>query len=896
MAELKGDILAHDISPPVVNDSGKVVALGTKKVEQSMVSGCIEHPKSTKGSDTVHLVGSQEADYNERKENKRYFSGEKRTKRRQSVVNKERKHTNLLPGHTSPGFVIEFFLIRMFFSVSCQISTKELPTQEFLIHVEKAPKPTVFRIAPSFVKVGEKKHLTIHGWGFDKKHKLVLDGKVVPTVWRSSEQLETKNAVDFTAKQPGQIELYVENDGAIKGTTAKIEVVAKQSTHHISFVSLHSLRTNTIHSDIYLYGGPWTKNAKVFLENNAINANFVSSSILHIKTLSTKGFVPGSLGFVVKDGSVVSHRYHVMLGHGPFSVEVVSPSEGVYLKGTIALSLSAVGEGCGIANVTGSCLEPFEIEFVGPDNVDYGTAGKKKFRLLSSSSYRDGSYRANGNLDTVGLPLGLYKVRFVLKTGRKSTAGLFQLTAGPAPTLYSAAPNIVFPTGTNRITLQGKDFPPGALVLFGKTFIQPSYTTNSEIRFEIPKSALQVGVYQVRVRTPQQQLSNAVSVEVLSPQPPAIYNAHPFIMSAGLVVPQLSIKAESFDSQTQVTLNGVAVPASQLTFQQGMIHVRDLKIPTGVTVGKLQLVNKNGLTSNTFDLLIHDKPYILHITPSLLSPQASPHQVSVFGYGFAPNASLLINGKKLAGAKVEWNRVTFPQNGGVGLVTPLDVDIQVQNPNGLTSNTLKITKVSSSYRPIIERGSISGSSIFAVEAGKSLLQRRTLTLHGQGFTTFTKLYFDGKPLVTSSTSTSITVLESLDFRKSSLGWKSFQAVEGTQKSNRFILPISSPFYLGTFPQVDPIAPFIVRLNQSTTLYMKIQEIHSAQDAFQYDVVVKNAWTIGAGKILPLVFQGGSTCRVVLNATGWQQGLYTLFVRSKNNHKVISGGTGLYVVP
>jgi len=501
------------------------------------------------------------------------------------------------------------------------------------------------------------------------------------------------------------------------------------------------------------------------------------------------------------------------------------------------------------------------------------------------------SYCSLYNFSTVGLKPGQHTLQY--KYGTKvSKLFTFTLTKGPAPVLTSFSPAYAGKGTKTRITATGKELTNGATLMSGLQVIPTTYSSTSRVYFDIDTTNMTTGIHKLTLRNPDGQLSNTLDFTVLPKLAPIIFYASPDMVNA-TGKGSLYIYGKNFDANSKVSINGTTVTASFRSGTTPSFYITSSAYTESATGYKVIITNSDGTKSNEYDISVKGigKPFIRYTSPRYLYPGSS-RTVYVYGYGFGKNSVVQVDGQaQLTTVSSTGSYVRFTYTPAA---TTTVKDLKIKVLSGIIASdefTLSVIP-SSSYTPRIT--SVSPSSATAGSSSYS-----TIYVYGSGFSnssaTKTKIYQDGKAvaLTTYSSTTRVYSRMTLDFKQSKPGHMYWYVTNGTKRSNVMPTRIESRLMQGQRPRITNMDPYFAQPNKSVTLTLSMSNMSSSTVA-NYDVIVKGPGLPAAGKTFSLVYSAGY--KTTINTTGWQKGVYTIYVKHKTNTGEISGGAGLVVIP
>jgi hypothetical protein len=269
------------------------------------------------------------------------------------------------------------------------------------------------------------------------------------------------------------------------------------------------------------------------------------------------------------------------------------------------------------------------------------------------------------------------------------------------PAIVSLNPNPM--TALNSVQLltingSGFVFGSGLKATVGGTAYQGSqvsFVNSSELLVSVNVGASAQGLA-VRVTNPNGQVSNSVSLTVNAPTPPpAIATISPNPMTGSNSGQTLTINGSGFLPGLKLSIGGTAITANQLaTLTPTALQVN---VITGLTAHTyaVQVVNANGLMSNTVNLQVNapPAPAIASLTPNPLSGATAAQVLTVNGTNFQSGAGLRVT---VGSAVYTGSQVDFVSASQLKVTVAIPsgsktLAVVVTNPSGEVSNAASLT-------------------------------------------------------------------------------------------------------------------------------------------------------------------------------------------------------------
>jgi hypothetical protein len=387
-------------------------------------------------------------------------------------------------------------------------------------------------------------------------------------------------------------------------------------------------------------------------------------------------FVPGNSTI----GSLTSFGAHMQIGNGNNVAAKLSVSGGVSLDSSSALTLNVVkpgtvagtdysqitatgGMGLGGAltlagaNTAGACptLHTGDVE-----------------TLLSSSGSMSGTFTGIPNGSVVPLSChGGTPPTITITYSAHSVTGTV-LTAGGASTVTNVIPNAGPTTGTNTVTIKGKNFVSPVTVRFGTTTASSAtFISSSEVQAVAPAHA--TGVVDVTVSC-DGATSPRSSNDLYAYGPPTVSTFTPI---SGITGSSVTINGTNFVPRAVVKFG--SHKSSSVTF----VSATRLKatVPDGAVVAPISVTTAagSGTSSTSFTPTLS----ITSFTPTSGPPGTS---VTIHGRGFTATSTVAFNGTPAS--------ATFVSSGELDTAVPAGATsgpITVTNTKGTVSSGASFT-------------------------------------------------------------------------------------------------------------------------------------------------------------------------------------------------------------
>jgi sugar lactone lactonase YvrE len=189
-------------------------------------------------------------------------------------------------------------------------------------------------------------------------------------------------------------------------------------------------------------------------------------------------------------------------------------------------------------------------------------------------------------------------------------------------------------------------------------------------------------------------VSNLVTIPVYG-KAAQISDLNPGTVDAGDEAFELKVNGSGFDESALVLVDGVALTPTDVKPQQIKVQV-----PSELVADAAQVVvyvqQSTGLSNAAILRVVPSAaPFIYSASPPRIQAGSNATRVAVIGANFDEDAEVLVNGAEVNTDVVGGGRVTFRLTKSQ-LATPGVYEVTVQNPGGVTSNTITVEVVEAS--------------------------------------------------------------------------------------------------------------------------------------------------------------------------------------------------------
>ena len=331
--------------------------------------------------------------------------------------------------------------------------------------------------------------------------------------------------------------------------------------------------------------------------------------------------------------------------------------------------------------------------------------------------------------------------------GSSSSAGPQQPpapTPNPSPTVVSVTPaTVTAGSASQTLTVAGTGFISSSVVSFNSTALATTYVSATSLTAALPAAAIAGdGSAKVTVTNPSPGggTSAAVGFSITVPAP-AISSLSPQTVPQGAPA-TITITGSGFEANSVAQWNGSPRPTTFVNATTLQIALTAIDV-AGFGAGQISVANPSVAPSTPLDLYIYaNTPTITSVSPTSMQPYTGtlPLQVSVYGSGFAPNATVLANGVLMSITSQSSTNIFFTVPASM-VSAPGNILIVVSNPGSpvVSSNTVTLTVVSATAPSFMVNPN-------AAPAGSP---DTTITLTGTGFYKDSTVQWNGTPLTTS---------------------------------------------------------------------------------------------------------------------------------------------------
>ncbi|MFZ5446628.1 MAG: beta strand repeat-containing protein [Myxococcota bacterium] len=321
------------------------------------------------------------------------------------------------------------------------------------------------------------------------------------------------------------------------------------------------------------------------------------------------------------------------------------------------------------------------------------------------------------------------------------------------PTISSLTPSPAPANTAFSLTVGGANFTctaSGARVLFGASTLTPTSCAGTQLVVNAPATA--AGTVQVQVRNPNMDLSAAVPLTLVTPNPlPTLSTLTPSSANAGTAGMMVQVTGTGFVSGTVATWAGAARPTtvSSATSLTLSLSLSDLSAPGVFDVAVVSPAPGGG-TSTTLPftvVAVNPVPTLTSLTPASLVTGSGAATVTATGSSFAPGATASFNGSPRSTTVTSSTSLTFSlSSADVATGGLFPVTVSNPAPGGGTSSSVSLAIGA----PTPTLSAVTPCGVLANTAA-------TLTVTGSGFTSSSVVRFNGTALATTFASSTTLI-------------------------------------------------------------------------------------------------------------------------------------------
>ncbi|MCY9579906.1 IPT/TIG domain-containing protein [Paenibacillus alvei] len=388
---------------------------------------------------------------------------------------------------------------------------------------------------------------------------------------------------------------------------------------------------------VTITGSQFEQGIKLFLKNKEVPVEFISATELSFVTPAWSVAESVDVKIVNPDLQEVVMANGYKYEYPAPIIESISPAEGPT-------------EGNTLVNVKGNHFREGAKLYFDDKQISIVTVVDSNSIRLRTPQWAKGS---------------LVSLKVVNPDGKEAVKkDAYQYVAPPAPELLTVTPDKGYTSGSEVVTLTGKNFVSGLKVLFNDTSVVISSVKSDSITIKTPKWAKEETVDVTVVNADGQSSTLKQAFTYIAPPPPPgpkIESISPASgpISGGNIV---YINGENFKEGYKLYLGSKQITATAfLSDKQLRIRVPEMNTPGKVDVKVVNPDGQFGLLSEGYELLLPPAPTVAKVSPDsgLISGGTI---VTVTGTNFSSNNKLTFGDKPLT--------FTFVSNTELRIKTP----------------------------------------------------------------------------------------------------------------------------------------------------------------------------------------------------------------------------------
>jgi lamin tail-like protein/IPT/TIG domain-containing protein len=240
-------------------------------------------------------------------------------------------------------------------------------------------------------------------------------------------------------------------------------------------------------------------------------------------------------------------------------------------------------------------------------------------------------------------------------------------------------------------TVSGRNFLPGAVVLFGSTLLPTAYRSDMMLEAQVSATLItEGGAADVRVKNPRGELSSSVRL-LITDDPPRVMRITPGATGTGAVSLEISISGERFQRDASVRVQGQVVE-TRFVAATALVAVLPATFFGRAAELPVVVLNADGNRSNSVTLTVDHGPLITRLSRGKIRAGGEDFELTVGGVAFSQGIVLFVNDIAV--------NTTFGDDASLTARIPAEMTshagvllLQARNPDGGRSNTVKVVIV-----------------------------------------------------------------------------------------------------------------------------------------------------------------------------------------------------------
>lgn len=323
--------------------------------------------------------------------------------------------------------------------------------------VAPAPTPLLSSVEPAYSRIGDKTKIKFLGEHFSKSHTLTWNGKIIPTVYVSGKEIETKDPIDFSSATLGSIKFQITHTNGQKTVEHHYSILNRYAPT-IDKITENVQEKDSILNDMVVTGKGFTITSVAYLNGNRISSRFISPTEVRIVGLDSSVLSPGAYKLQIKNGHRGSNIYPIFIKPTPKPVADYSDPSKIVAGSKTTITLYVYG-----SLFDRTFPSKATLIFKDPSGKDL-TAARWTVAYASTSFMR-------GTLNVAGLNAGKYTFQVKNPQGGLSNPIIFNISPPPPPTITGISPVQVFRGVPQSVQIQGTNFVNGDMIIFNNNVL-----------------------------------------------------------------------------------------------------------------------------------------------------------------------------------------------------------------------------------------------------------------------------------------------------------------------------------------------------------------------------------------------------------------------------------------
>lgn len=238
------------------------------------------------------------------------------------------------------------------------------------------------------------------------------------------------------------------------------------------------------------------------------------------------------------------------------------------------------------------------------------------------------------------------------------------------------------------LTVSGRNFLPGAVVLFGDIALPTVLLADARLDAQVTATLVtEGGAAEVRVRNPRGELSGVARL-LITDDPPRVIRITPGTAGTGALNFEISISGERFQRDARVLVKDQMVETSFVA-STAIVAVVPATFFARAAELPVVVLNADGNRSNSVTLKVENGPLITRLSRRKIRAGTADLLLSVGGVAFKRGVVLFVNDIEVSTTFVDdaslTARIPAEMTSQAGVLS-----LQARNPDGGRSNTVKV--------------------------------------------------------------------------------------------------------------------------------------------------------------------------------------------------------------